>query len=125
MEPNNATFLRLLDYSASVIYGAVSSLLVGLLVPDSWNIILGMITGMFISMLFLLPIAVLLSTRLGGFQVIMPAMVIGMFNGMIIGMMSGADLLTLIRIGIILGVFIQFILHLYDLKLHGDIEVRD
>jgi len=125
MEPDNATFLRLLDYSVSVVYGAVSSLLVGLLVPDSWHILLGMIAGMLVAMAFLLPLAILLFIRLGGFQVLMSAMVIGMFNGMVIPMIHGVDLLTLLRFGIMFGIFIQFVLHMYDLKLHGEAEVAD
>jgi hypothetical protein len=114
--------IRAFDYFAAACFGAGTAVSASLLVPDSLAapaaMLLGMVVGIVAASL-LLGVFMLL---LGGFEIVVMSMVIGMFAGMT-GVMSGADNLGGVALaGMLVGLGIQVLLHGSDSKLHGKVE---
>ena len=121
IKPENAFLLRLFDYFAAVTFGVVAAVVTGYLLPESWPMILAMPLAMILGMISALPLLALFFALLGGFEIIMMSMQIGMLAGMA-GVMAPDDtLFGLITIGAITGLVVQITLHMMDINLHGEV----
>ena len=80
--------------------------------------------AMIIGMIIALPLLMLFTSLLGGFEIIMVSMQVGMLAGMA-GVMTPYNTLPgLLATGAVVGLLIQFLLHMSDIKLHGEVLIE-
>ncbi len=125
MKPKHSFLIRVYDYLAALVFGVVSATAVAFIIPAHWPVGVMMITGMLTGMLFALPVLIASTIILGGFELLMMSMQIGMFAGMT-GVMAGSDDVTrLILAGALTGIGIHLILHIIDFLQHGEVVTGD
>jgi hypothetical protein len=122
MKPDHPLAIRAYDYMAAAAFGAGSALSVSLLVPDSLPLAAAMLAAMVVGVLSALPLLGLFTVLLGGFEILMMSVQIGMIAGMAGVMARGEPLGTAVLRGVVTGLVIQFLLHLADLRLHGPVK---
>lgn len=123
MEPNHPYLLRLFDYFAALCFGVVAAIVTGYVIPASWPMIIAMPLAMILGMITTFPLLGLFTALVGGFEILMMSMQIGMLAGMV-GVMSPNDtIFGLLTIGAATGFFIQFFLHIMDRRLHGEVMI--
>ncbi len=120
MRPAHALFLRVSDYIFAIIYGVVATTASYYLIPDEWPMPLLMSAGMLVGTLSAFPLLAIFSVLLGGFEVIMMSMQIGMLGGMAGGIIGGASINLPLIAGASVGAAVQLFLHISDLKYHGE-----
>ena len=129
MNPERAIAIRAFDYFAALSFGAVAALSSWYLIPDSLPSPLAMIAGMGVGMVSALPLLGLFMFLLGGFEIIVMSMQIGMLAGMI-GIMTGVltdgeVVAPVVMAGAMTGLTIQVLLHATDHTLHGEVSRHD
>lgn len=124
MEKNYSTLLRFSDYCAAMLTGTLTAFLVHLAIGDGWPMFLGMFAGMALGTVSLL-VAIIIFARFGGiFEIVMPGMLITMLVGMAGGMWvtAGSPFRgELLIFGLLSGLYIQSLFHLWDRSLHGEL----
>jgi len=122
MKSEHALAIRTFDYFAAVSFGAAAALAAWYLVPDFLPAPLAMVAGMVVGMVAAFPLLGLFSYLLGGFEILMMSLQIGMFAGMA-GAMVGGDLVgPAAMAGVLTGGLVQFLLHMADRSLHGEVR---
>jgi len=114
----------LFDYLVAMLIGCASALLTALVVSSGWPVIVGMFAGMILGMVVLLLAVITLGWVGGAFEMVMPGMFIAMVSGMVCGMaaVSGdTSAVDMAAFGIAVAVVIQFVFHLYDRSVHGEV----
>ena len=121
-------WFRLFDYCVAMLAGAVTASLTTLLVPLGWPAPLGMLLGMVVAMMLffvlLLPVQLVSSP----FEFAVPGMFLLMPLGMICGMAStrhNLSYLGLAALGLLAGLLVQGVFHLYDRSLHGEVKTNE
>ena len=111
--PAHRGAIRAFDYLAAVSLGASAALGAWWLVPDALPGVLAMILGMLVGTLAAVPVFVLFTWLLGGFEIVMMAMQIGMI--------AGGTVASVAMAGAGVGLVIQMLLHALDRSLHGEV----
>ena len=93
-------------------------------VPDGTPGALAMPLGMVVGVVAATPVLFLLNWILGGFEVLMLAMQIGMLAGMAAPMIRGGTPGSVALAGAGVGLVVQLLLHALDRSLHGDVGGR-
>jgi hypothetical protein len=119
--PAHRGAIRAFDYLAAVSLGASAALGAWWLVPDGLPGVLAMILGMVVGTLAAVPVFVLFTWLLGGFEIVMMAMQIGMIAGMGAPMIAGGTVTSVAMAGAGVGLVIQMLLHALDRSLHGEV----
>lgn len=121
-------WFRLFDYCVAMLAGAVTASLTTFLVPLGWPAPLGMLLGMVLAMMLffvlLLPVQLVSSP----FEFAVPGMFLLMPLGMICGMAStrhNPSYLGLAALGLLAGLLVQGVFHLYDRSLHGEVKTNE
>lgn len=125
MKSEHSFWLRLYDYLAALVFGVVSATAVAFIIPAEWPVWLTMIFGMLAGTLFALPVLMATMAILGGFELLMMSMQIGMFAGMTGVMLGSNDVVRLMLAGALTGIGIHLILHIIDLLQHGEVVIGD
>ena len=121
MRAEHAAAIRAFDYCAAVCFGAVAALSSWYLVSDTLPAPLAMVLGMAVGMASAFPLLGLFSFLLGGFEIIVMSMQIGMLAGMI-GVMTGSTTAAQVAlVGAAGGFAIQCVLHVADRTLRGEV----
>jgi len=120
LEAEHAGAIRAFDYLAALTFGSAAAVASWWLVPDALPGIVAMLMGMVVGVLTALPILAVLTLVLGGFELIMMSMQIGMIAGMGGPMISGGTALSVAGAGAGVGLVIQLLLHALDRSLHGE-----
>lgn len=121
MKPKYSVYLGLFDYLAAVIYGVTAICTAHYIVPSEWPMFAAMALAMFVGMLSTFPLLAIFSITLGGFEVLMMSMQIGMLAGMVGVMLTSASVAELSVYGAIAGVLVQFLLHMMNVRLRGEV----
>jgi len=114
--------IRAFDYSAAVSFGAVAALASSFLVPDLLPTPFALLAGMVIGMASAFPLLGLFSWLLGGFEILMMSMQIGMLAGMLGVMTDSQGPARVALVGALTGLAVQLILHVADGALHGEVS---
>jgi len=119
----HAAAIRAFDYGAAICFGAVAAGASWLLVPDTLPGILAMLVGMGVGVAAAVPLLGIFSALLGGFEIVVMSMQIGMVAGMLGAMTGAGDLVVVAGEGAIVGLAIQLILHVLDRYLSGEVQL--
>lgn len=119
--PKHAALLRVYDYGSAACFGAVGAVLAWLVVPSSFPLASQVILGMVLGVAAVLPLLALFSWVLGGFEVIVLSMQVGMFAGMVGAMTGSVAALDVVAEGAMVGLLIQILLHAADRSLGGEV----
>lgn len=114
--------LRAFDYGSAVCFGAAGALLSWLVVPTSFPFASEMALGMVLGVAGVLPLLAVFSWLLGGFEVIVLSMQVGMFAGMVGAMTTSTAVLDVAAEGAMVGLLIQILLHAADRSLGGEVS---
>ncbi|MCH7533144.1 MAG: hypothetical protein IIB36_15515 [Gemmatimonadetes bacterium] len=114
--------IRAFDYSAAVSFGAVAALASSFLVPDLLPTPFALLAGMVIGMASAFPLLGLFSWLLGGFEILMMSMQIGMLAGMLGVMTDSQGPARVALVGALTGLAVQLLLHVADGALHGEVS---
>lgn len=120
--PRHAVLLRAFDYVAAASFGGAGALLAWLLVPASVSVAAEMLLGMLLGVVSALPLLGLFSWLLGGFEVIVLSIQVGMFAGMVGAMTPSTALPDVAAEGAMVGLLIQILLHAADRSLGGEVR---
>lgn len=123
MQPDELRLFRLYDYTASISIGILAAITPALILPATLHHAIAMFLGMFIGMLVQIPVLVAFIRVSTSFDILMPGMIIGMVAGMISAMKGDGEIpfASLAITGVIIAVVVQFVFHIYDAKLHGEL----
>lgn len=122
MKRENAAAIRAYDYLAALSFGSMAALTAWWLIPASLPAPLAMLLGMGVGLMSAFPLLALFTLLLGGFEIVMMSMQIGMFAGMA-GVMAGeAALVTAVLAGALMGLVVHVLLHVTDRVLHGEVR---
>lgn len=114
--------VRAFDYGAAAFFGATAATAAWAVVPPSWPMMAEMIVGMAVGVMCAVPLLGLVSLILGGFEVVMLAMQVGMFAGMIGAMTTSGRVTDVAFEGILVGIMVQVWLHVVDRSLSGEVR---
>jgi len=121
----NALAIRSFDYVAAVCFGAVAALAAWFIVPDSVSLFLTMLLGMLVGMASAVPLLGVLSQVLGGFELLVLSMQVGMFSGMAGVMTGSATVFEVGSEGAMVGLMIQILLHAVDRYVGGEVTLDE
>jgi hypothetical protein len=121
----NALAIRAFDYVAALCFGAVAALAAWFLVSDSLSPLLVMPLGMLVGMASALPLLAILSQVLGGFELLVLSMQVGMFAGMAGAMTGSATVFEVGSEGAMVGLMIQILLHVVDRYVGGEVTLDE
>jgi len=116
-----AVAIRAFDYAAACMFGAAAALAAWQVVPDSMGVLPGMLLGMIAGIMASVPVLLVLTSILGGFELIVLSMQVGMFAGMTGAMTSSVQWSGVAGQGVIVGLLVQMLLHVADRSLSGDV----
>jgi hypothetical protein len=119
--PAHPAAVRAYDYAAAASLGAVAALGSWWIVPDALPGPLAMMLGMIVGTIASVPVFVLFTWMLGGFEIVVMAMQIGMIAGMGAPMISNGTTASVATAGAGAGLVIQLLLHALDRSLHGEV----
>ena len=119
--PEHRAAIRAYDYLCAVTLGASAALGSWWLLPDALPGVVAMILGMGIGTMAALPAFALFTWLLGGFEIVMMAMQIGMIAGMAAPMIEGGTVGSVAAAGAGVGLMVQLLLHALDRMLHGEV----
>jgi hypothetical protein len=126
MKRDHAMALRAFDYFASVIFGVGAALSAWLLVPGTLSFVPAMLLAMVAGTVAVFPLLGLFMVLLGGFEILMMSLQIGMIGGMVGGMIGGmavgGTIWSVLLAGSLTGLTIQSLLHVSDRQLHGPVK---
>ncbi len=125
MKAEHASAIRTFDYLAAVSFGAAAALSSWYLVPEALPAPLAMIVGMGVGAASAFPLLGLFSFLLGGFEILVMSMQIGMLAGMTGVVIGGSTVARVAVAGAMTGLAIQLLLHLADRSLHGEVTRLD
>ncbi len=125
MKAEHASAIRTFDYLAAVSFGAAAALSSWYLVPEVLPPPLAMIVGMGLGMASAFPLLGFFSFLLGGFEILVMSMQIGMLAGMTGVVIGGSTVAQVAVTGAMTGLAIQLLLHLADRSLHGEVTRHD
>ncbi len=117
---------KVLDYIISALMGTGTLYFVSLVVSDSWNMLIAMITGMFLGMAVLLISVLLFVSVSTAFELFPAGMVITMITGMTAGMvitMIEIDFQLMLFAAIAFSLVVQLCIDLYNMKLKGEVPI--
>lgn len=115
--------IRAFDYGASVCFGVVSALAAWIAVPEALATPLDVVLGMGVGLVAALPPLALFTWVLGGFEIVVLAMQVGMFAGMVGVMTSSTSALDVAGEGAMVGLLVQLLLHAVDRSLGGEVRL--
>jgi hypothetical protein len=118
----HAAAVRAYDYFAALSFGAAASLAAWWVVPEGLPGLVAMLLGMLVGIVAVAPLFALFSWILGGFEIIVMSMQIGMIAGMGGPMVSGGSAATIAIAGAAAGFLIQLLLHALDRAQHGEVR---
>lgn len=119
--PDHAVAIRAFDYLAACAFGVVAALAAWQVVPDSIGVMPSMLLGMIAGVVTAIPVLLVLASILGGFELIILSMQVGMFAGMTGAMTSSIRWADIAWQGAIVGLLIQVLLHVTDRSLRGEV----
>lgn len=115
----------LTDPFVQILSGTVTAIASYAVVPNSWNMFLGMILGNIIGMFLMIVLMVPLTVLFGGFEIMIPLFLVTMSCGMVGGMLGTIEHISQYHVAFI-GMFISLALYTYvawsDHKLKGQIS---
>ncbi len=117
----HATLLRAFDYLAAASFGALGAFAAWWLVPGSLPALLEMGLGMTVGVVSAVPLLGVFSWLLGGFEIIVLSMQVGMFSGMLGVMTTSADAGDVAFEGVLVGLLVQLLVHAVDRSLGGEV----
>jgi hypothetical protein len=121
MKTEQILAVRAYDTVASLCFGAAAGLAAWFVVPGSLPMPAAMVLGMVVGFVSAFPLLALFSFLLGGFEIIVMSMQIGMVAGMV-GVMSGADgPVAVATVGALVGLTVHALLYLTSRVLHGEV----
>ena len=118
----HAVVIRAFDYLAACAFGGAAAVGAWQLVPDGVGAVPGMLLGMLVGVVAVVPVLLVLSSILGGFELIVLSMQVGMLAGMTGSMTSSAQWLGVAGEGSIVGLLVQILLHAVDRSLSGEVQ---
>lgn len=121
MKPERALALGLYDYFAATTFGVAAASASWLLIPDAFGPILMMLAGMVVGLVAAFPLLGFFSYVMGGFEIIVMSMQIGMLAGMAGGMMIEESLGTAVTAGALVGLVVQCVLDVANRMLRGEV----
>lgn len=113
--------VRAFDYVAAASFGAVGALAAWAVVPASQPMVVEMLLGMGMGVVTALPLLALFLWILGGFEIVILSMQVGMFAGMVGAMTTSLGLGDVAFEGVLVGLIVQSIIHAMDRSLAGDV----
>ena len=119
--PKHAAAIRAFDYLVAATLGASAALGSWWVVPEMLPGVMGMLLGMLVGTLAALPAFVFFTWLLGGFEIVMMAMQIGMLAGMAAPMIAGGTAGSVALAGVGVGLMVHLLLHALDRSLHGEV----
>lgn len=125
MRPAHAFAIGAYDYFAAYTFGVVAATSAWLLVPDLLPMPVAMLAGMGVGVVSAFPLLGWFSYLLGGFEIIVMSMQIGMVAGMVGVMMGDGTIVPAVVAGGGTGLAIQFILDVADRRLRGEVLSHD
>lgn len=102
-------------------FGGAAAVAAWHVVPSALGIVPAMLLGMLVGLVAVLPLLLLLTSILGGFELIVLSMQAGMFAGMTGAMSGSAHWPGAARDGVIVGLLIQVLLHAVDSWMGGEV----
>lgn len=111
------------DYLAAGVIGLLS-VLAAWPVPDGWPMFPAMMLAMLLGMVAYGAVLWFAAPRLGPFSIMLPGMITCMTASMFWHLLRpmGHTLASASVAGVAFGLFMQFVFHLYDLRLRGERE---
>jgi hypothetical protein len=125
MKPERAVAIEAYDYFAAVTFGVTAALSASFLVPGPLPTPLAMLAGMGVGLVSAFPLLGLFSYLLGGFEIVVMSMQIGMLAGMVGVMMAEDGVTQIILAGAITGLVIQGLLDAANRALRGEVIRHD
>jgi len=117
----HAALLRAFDYLAAAAFGAAGAAAAWWIVPTLPSVILEMFLGMLVGMVSALPLLGILSWVLGGFEIVVLSMQVGMFAGMLGAMTTSSATSDVAFEGMLVGLLVQLLVHAVDRSLGGEV----
>jgi hypothetical protein len=113
---------NLIDPYLQIFSGTLTAILAAAIIPESWNMFFGMISGGMMGMFFMIILMIPLTAIFGGFEVMIPLFLVTMTCGMVGGMMGSYGNISLYSVALT-GAIIALIIYGYvawsDHKLKG------
>ena len=122
MKPERALAIGVYDYFASLTFGVAAATAAWFLVPDLLPTPLAMVMGMGVGVIAAFPLLGLFTYILGGFEIIVMSMQIGMIAGMIGVMMGDQPLAPVLMAGAAAGFAVQCVLDMANRALRGEVS---
>jgi hypothetical protein len=120
--PKHAGAIRAFDYLVAAALGSSAALGSWWIVPEVLPGVVAMLLGMLVGTIAALPAFALFTWLLGGFEIVMMAMQIGMLAGMAAPMIQGGTPGSVALAGAGAGVMVHLLLHALDRSLHGEVR---
>jgi hypothetical protein len=117
----HAIAIRAFDYAVAVILGMTACAASWWVVPDGLPGAVAMLSGMLVGVVAVLPLFAGVMWVLGGFEVIVMSLQIGMIAGMGGPMIRGGTLGSVLVAGAGAGLVVQLLLHALDRAQHGEV----
>ena len=115
---------KLADPTVQILSGTITAIISASVVPNSWNMFLGMISGNFLGMFFMFILMVPLTIVFGGFEIMIPLFLVTMSCGMVGGMLGTVEHISLNHVAFA-GALVSLMIFAYvawsDHKLRGRI----
>ena len=135
MKAEHSVAIRAFDYVAAVAFGVVAAAGAWLITPGGLPMPLAMLVGMLVGSVCALPVLGVFTKLLGGFEIVVMSLQIGMIAGMVGGMAVGdgvlgswaaaSGLTGVAAMGASVGVVVQVLLHVTDLRSRGEVDVHE
>jgi hypothetical protein len=119
---DHANAIRAYDYAVAVILGMTACVVSWWVVPDGLPGAVAMLFGMLVGIVAVLPVFALVMWMLGGFEIVVMALQIGMIAGMGGPMIRGGTLSSVLMAGAGAGLVVQLLLHALDRAQHGPVQ---
>ena len=125
MKRRSAFAIGAFDYFAALSFGVMAALAGWLVVADRLPMPLAMPAGMGIGVVAALPLFGLFSFLLGGFEIIVMSMQIGMLAGMLGAMLGSGPMADAALAGAAAGLGVQLLLDVANRTLRGEVLLHD
>ncbi len=125
MKGKSAFAIGVFDYFAALSFGVVAALAAWLIVADRLPMPLAMVAGMGIGVVAAFPLFGLFLFLLGGFEIIVMSMQIGMLAGMLGAMLGSGPMAGAALAGAAAGLGVQLLLDVANRTLRGEVLLHD
>ncbi len=119
---------NLIDPTVQIFSGMITAIASAAIIPNSWNMFSGMVSGGMMGMCFMIILMIPLTAIFGGFEVMIPLFLVTMTCGMAGGMMGTVGSISLYHVTLT-GAIIASIIYGYvawsDYKLKGLVSNED